>query len=96
LKPWKRHDRVNHSKYEYARTNADGTVSHVNSCESFFSLLKRGVFGSWHSVSREHLGKYASEFEFRWNTRKVSDGQRLLTFIPMIDGKRLMYRRPAN
>lgn len=96
LKQWKRHDSVNHSKYEYARHNADGTVSHVNTCESFFSLMKRGVFGSWHSVSREHLPKYASEFEFRWNTRKVSDGKRLMTFVPMIAGKRLMYRRPAN
>jgi len=96
LKQWKRHDSVNHSKYEYARHNADGTVSHVNTCESFFSLMKRGVFGSWHSISREHLPKYANEFEFRWNTRKVSDGQRMTTFVPMIVGKRLMYRRPAN
>ena len=93
---WKRHDSVNHSKYEYARHNADGTVSHSNTAESFFSLLKRGVFGSWHCISREHLQKYANEFEFRWNTRKVTDGQRLVTFVPMIAGKRLLYRQPAN
>ncbi|MGH7951629.1 MAG: IS1595 family transposase [Limisphaerales bacterium] len=91
-----RHDRVNHSQYEYARHNPDGTVSHVNTCESFFSLLKRGVFGSWHCVSREHLPKYASEFEFRWNTRKESDGERMATFLPLISGKRLMYRQPKN
>ena len=72
LRKHARHDRVNHSRYEYARHNADGTVSHVNTCESFFSLLKRGVYGSWHCVSREHLPKYASEFEYRWNTRKQS------------------------
>jgi transposase-like protein len=96
LKNQARHDRVNHSKYEYARHNPDGTISHVNTCESFFSLLKRGVFGSWHCISREHLPKYASEFEFRWNTRKDSDGQRMANFLPLIDGKRLMYRQPAN
>lgn len=96
LRQFKRHDRVNHSKYEYARYNADGSVSHVNTCESFFSLLKRGVFGAWHCVSREHLPKYANEFEYRWNTRYDTDGQRMEKFMPMIDGKRLMYRKPAN
>jgi len=96
LKEQKRHDRVNHGRYEYARHNPDGTVSHVNTCESFFSLLKRGVFGSWHCISEEHLPKYASEFEFRWNTRNDTDGQRMANFLPLIAGKRLMYRQPAN
>lgn len=93
---FKRHDTVVHSNYEYSRKLADGTSAGINNAESFFSLLKRGVFGSWHSVSREHLPKYASEFEFRWNTRKVTDGQRMADFMPMISGKRLMYRQPAN
>ncbi len=96
LKDFKRHDCVNHSKYEYARHNPDGTVSHINTGESFFSLLKRGVFGAWHCVSREHLPKYASEFEFRWNTRKDTDGKRMEKFVPMVEGKRLLYRQPAN
>jgi transposase-like protein len=96
LRGYKRHERVNHGRYEYARHNPDGTVSHVNTCESFFSLLKRGIFGAWHCVSREHLAKYASEFEFRWNTRKQTDGERMVNFMPMIEGKRLLYRQPAN
>ncbi len=96
LKPWKRHDVVNHSKFEYSRRNADGTTSGVNHCESFFSLLKRGIVGSWHHVSREHLPKYANEFSFRWNTRHDTDGERMEKFVPMIEGKRLMYRRPKN
>lgn len=96
LKPWKRHDTVNHTKLEYSRQNADGTTSGVNHCESFFSLLKRGVIGSWHHVSREHLPKYANEFAFRWTTRKDTDGERMEKFVPMIEGKRLMYRRPKN
>jgi hypothetical protein len=55
-------------------------------------LLKRGVHGSWHHVSREHLPKYAGEFAFRWNHRHVNDGERMMAFVPKIEGKRLMYR----
>jgi hypothetical protein len=93
LKAWKKHNTVVHSKYEYSRRNPDGTVSGINSCESFFSLLKRGVYGSWHHVSREHLPKYANEFAFRWNTRHQTDGERTETAIGMVTGKRLTYRQ---
>jgi transposase-like protein len=96
LRGYGRHDRVNHGKYEYARHNPDGTVSHINTAESWFSLLKRSIFGAWHCVSREHLPKYASELEYRWNTRKQSDGARMATFLPMISGRRLYYHQPKN
>jgi len=96
LKGQDRHQRVNHSKYEYARHNPDGTVSHVNTCESWFSLMKRSVFGAWHCISPEHLPKYASELEYRWNTRHVSDGERMAQFVPLISGKRLFYKQPVN
>lgn len=92
-KEFARHDAVNHSKDKYHRINADGTVSTTNSAESFFSLLKRGVYGSWHHVSREHLPKYANEFAFRWDTRKQTDGERMETAIGMVTGKRLTYRQ---
>jgi transposase-like protein len=94
-KDYRRHDSVNHLKKEYIRRNPDGSISGVNSCESFFSLLKRGVVGSWHHVSKEHLPKYANEFAFRWNHRKTTDGERMRKFIPMIEGKRLTYRKAA-
>jgi transposase-like protein len=93
LKNWKAHHAVNHSHYEYQRRNADGTLSHVNTCESFFSLLKRGVYGAWHHVSREHLPKYANEFAFRWNTRGLTDGERMEAALGMVTGKRLTYRQ---
>jgi transposase-like protein len=96
LKGQDRHQRVNHSQYEYARHNPDGTVSHVNTCESWFSLMKRSVFGAWHCISPEHLPKYASELEYRWNTRHVSDGERMAQFVPLISGKRLFYKQPVN
>jgi transposase-like protein len=93
LKNWKAHHTVVHSRHEYHRRNKDGTVAGINSCESFFSLLKRGVYGSWHHVSREHLPKYANEFAFRWNTRWLTDGQRMESAIGMVTGKRLTYRQ---
>jgi transposase-like protein len=93
LKAWKRHDHVSHERYEYSRRNADGTTSGINHCESFFSLLKRGVYGAWHHVSREHLPKYANEFAFRWNTRHDTDGERMEKFASLIGGKRLTYRQ---
>lgn len=93
LKQWAQHHAVNHSKYEYARRLPDGSTAHVNTCESFFSLLKRGVQGAWHHVSREHLPKYASEFEFRWNTREMTDGERLEQAVLKVEGKRLKYRQ---
>ncbi len=95
LKAYKAHHVVNHSAKEYALKMADGAVAHVNTCESFFSLLKRGVVGSWHHVSREHLPKYVDEFAFRWNNRKVSDGERTVAAIKAVEGRRLTYRQAA-
>ncbi len=92
-KHFKRHDVVNHSEFEYARKNEDGSVAHVNTAESFFSLLKRGVMGSFHHVSREHLHRYADEFSFRWNNRTITDGQRMEAAIEQTEGKRLTYRQ---
>jgi len=96
LRGFKRHDRVNHAIKEYARHNPDGTVSHVNSCESFFSLLKRGVYGSFHHVSKEHLPRYCDEFSFRWNHRDLNSGERFVAGLQRAEGKRLMYRQPIE
>jgi transposase-like protein len=96
LRGFKRHDVVNHSEFEYARHNFDGTVSHINTGESFFSLLKRGVVGAFHHVSPEHLHRYCDEFGFRWDFRKVTDGERMVEGLKRTEGKRLMYRRPKN
>ncbi len=86
------HEMVNHSKKEYARVEADGSVSHTNTAESFFSLIKRGVYGNFHHVSREHLFRYCNEFGFRWDNRKLTDGQRMEIAFEMTEGKRLTYR----
>jgi transposase-like protein len=62
---------VKHDDNEYVR---DGF--HTNTIEGFWSLLKRGIFGIYHSVSKKHLSKYCDEFAFRYNTRKLTDGDR--------------------
>jgi transposase-like protein len=85
------HHRVNHSKGEYWRDGA-GT----NTAESYFALLKRGVMGSFHHVSKQHLNRYCDEFSFRWNYRKSSDGERTQRAIELSEGCRLMYRQPVD
>jgi transposase-like protein len=64
---------------------------HVNTAEAFFALLKRGVHGIFHHVSRRHLRRYCDEFSFRWDYRKVTDGSRMVAAIQGAEGKRLMY-----
>ncbi len=85
------HHTVRHSTYEYVR----GDV-HVNTAESFFSLLKRGMIGTFHAVSKRHLHRYVNEFAFRWNHRKADDGARTVAAIRGAEGKRLMYRDPRR
>lgn len=85
------HEAVNHSSGEYAR----GNVS-TNTVESFFALFKRGLIGTFHHVSPKHLGRYATEFDFRHNTRTAlgyTDAQRTEIALKGIGGKRLTYRR---
>ncbi len=82
------HSIVNHTADEYV--NKDG--EHVNTAESFFAILKRGHYGVFHSFSKQHLFRYCNEFAFRWNHRKVSDGERMIEAIKRAEGKRLMYR----
>jgi len=62
-----------------------------------FSLIRRGVMGTFHSVSRKHLPNYLNEFQFRWNTRKMDDGQRVSQAIKAVSsGKRLQYRESID
>lgn len=89
--PYARHDVVNHSMREYVKRNKDGTVAHVNTCESFFAVMKRGLHGIFHAVSKKHLHRYCGEFEFRWNNRNMNDGDRTVAAVQNAAGKRLSY-----
>jgi transposase-like protein len=81
------HGIVKHSEGEYVKEDVS-----TNTAESYFALLKRGVHGTFHHISKKHLGKYCDEFSFRWNHRKVTDGFRTENAIKGIVGKRLTYR----
>lgn len=84
------HGTVNHSANEYVR----GTFWYTNTVESYFALLKRGMMGSFHSVSEAHLYRYLAEFDFRHNTRAMTDGERADALLAGAKGKRLVYNQP--
>ncbi len=58
------HESVDHGRGQYVNN-----LVYTNTAESWFSLLKRGIVGTFHHVSDEHLDRYVKEFEFRWNNR---------------------------
>jgi transposase-like protein len=96
------HETVNHEAGEYVR----GDV-HTNTVEGYFSILKRGIIGTFHSVSEQHLQRYVTEFDFRYNHRQVKrqkddgrwvligpdDQERAIALAKRIGGRRLLYRR---
>jgi transposase-like protein len=95
------HAMINHSAGEYVR----GDVT-TNNIEGYFSILKRGIIGTFHHVSPQHLQRYATEFDFRYNHRETkikvngkmvkagfTDAERTVAALKGIGGKRLTYRR---
>lgn len=84
------HSVVNHSAKEYVTTSG---FKHSNTAENFFSIFKCGVIGIYHHMSEAQLGRYCREFDFRYNTRKISDAERTDMALLGAVGKRLTYRR---
>ena len=85
------HEHVAHGRREYAR----GDVN-TNTAESSFALVKRGIIGVYHNVSKEYLHRYLWQFDFVWNTRKMNDGERTVAAIQSAEGKRLTYMASPN
>ncbi|MES2706293.1 MAG: IS1595 family transposase [Verrucomicrobiota bacterium] len=85
------HQTVNHSQKIYKLGNAC-----TNTAESYFAIMKRGVYGTFHSISKKHLHRYCVEFDFRWNGRAVTDTQRRDIAVKGAEGKRLTYRAPIG
>jgi transposase-like protein len=84
------HGVVKHGMGEYVR----GDV-HTNTIEGYFSILKRGLVGTFHHVSPTHLKRYVGEFDFRYNYRSklgYTDKQRAEVLLTNVGGRRLMYR----
>jgi transposase-like protein len=85
------HSTVNHSAEEYVHT---GGFAHTITVESHFALFKRGIYGTFHNVSEAHLARYLAEFDFRANTRDLTDGERAAALLAGAKRKRLLYRQP--
>jgi transposase-like protein len=85
------HGAVNHSANEFAKL---GGFVHVNTAECRFSLMKRAVFGTHHSISEAHLPRYLAEWDFKWNTRNITDGERAALALKGAEGRRLTYHGP--
>jgi transposase-like protein len=86
-----RHEMVDHGADEYVRGDA-----HTNTVEGYFSILKRGLTGVYHSVSEAHLHRYLAEFDFRYSTRSrlgIEDAERAARALKGAEGKRLMYNQ---
>ncbi|MEO6361547.1 MAG: IS1595 family transposase [Sphingomicrobium sp.] len=88
-KEFARHGHVLHAGHTYAK----GDI-HSNSAENFFSILKRGVIGTYHHWSAVHMHRYLVEFDFRYSTKNDTDKERSDAMLRGIVGKRLTYRRP--
>jgi transposase-like protein len=82
------HQYVDHRRAEYGAGD-----KHSNTAENFFSILKRGVIGTYHHWSQAHIHRYLAEFDFRYSTKDVSDKERTDAMLRGVVGRRLTYRR---
>ena len=83
------HASVDHSKFEWVRDDV-----HTNTLEGFFSIVKRGLIGTYQRVDKRHLDRYLAEFDFRQNNRErlgINDTQRAEIALAGLKGKRLTY-----
>jgi hypothetical protein len=90
---------VNHSDKEYVRYESpikggDTIVITTNTVEGYFSIFKRGMKGVYQHCKEKHLHRYLAEFDFRYNTRKISDMERTVAAVRSGEGKRLTYHQP--
>jgi transposase-like protein len=89
------HHVVQHKIKEYTRKEEQFTVT-TNTVESYFSLLKRSNYGTYHHWSEKYMGQYCAEVDFRYNGRKLTDSERTEKALRQSEGKRLMLKHPKN
>jgi transposase-like protein len=92
------HDTVNHQEEEYVRRDRrTGRMASTNAVEGYFGNFRRQVDGTHHHVSYGHLPRYSNEFEFKYNTRKITDGERTVQTIRRLENRRLtLYKIAGN
>jgi transposase-like protein len=82
------HDVINHD-VEYV--NYDDPTIHTQGIENYWSLVKRGIVGTWHHVGVPYLDQYLREFDYRFNRRKISDEQRFAALFSQVSGRRVTW-----
>jgi transposase-like protein len=93
-KTFARHEMVDHGAEEYVRGDA-----HSNTVANYFSILKRGIIGTYHQVSEAHLHRYLAEFDFRYSNREgvgINDVSRAERTLVGAKAKRLTYKKPRS
>jgi transposase-like protein len=91
------HDTVNHKAEEYGRHDkTTGRFASTNAVEGYFGDSKRSIDGTHHYISRKHTNLYLAELDHKYNTRKMTDGERTIVGIERMEGKRLMLRAPKG
>jgi transposase-like protein len=83
------HETVKHSAKEYVR----GDV-HTNTIEGYFGIFKRGMRGNYQHCAEKNLHRYLAEFDFRYNSRDITDSERAALAVKGGENKRLTYRQP--
>ncbi len=86
---YKDHHVVNHKAKQYAYGAPDGHLATTNTAEGLFANLKRQIHGTHHHTSKKHLPKYLEEYDYKYNTRQKTDGERTSAAVQNIEGKRL-------
>ena len=92
------HEMVDHGKDEYVRYGGP-IIAHSNTVEGYFSIFKRGIYGTFHSISEAHMHRYLAEFDFRYSNRAalgIDDTMRTDEALKGSTGKRLTYRRTGQ
>ena len=89
IKRYMKHDVIDH-EIEYVR----GDV-HTQGIENYWSLLKRGIHGTFHHIGRDYLPSYLHEFQFRFNRRKISDAERFYALLGNVEGRLAWYLTPS-
>lgn len=89
------HRKVVHKTWEWARREGKINV-HTNTIESVWAIVKRGLYGTFHHVSKHRLNKYLDEFCFRYTWRKVSDAVRFQQALDNTDGRLKWYFKNSS
>ena len=90
------HDHLPNDTVNHKETYVTGEDIHVQSIEGFWSILKRGLTGTYHHCKPRYLGQYVDEFAFRHNARRMTDPERFAHALRNVDGRLAWFSGQAS